>query len=775
VDNVKQKIAELNPQLPANTRLDLVVDASTYTARSFTTVRNALFEAVLGTGLILLLFLHTWRSTLIVMVSIPVSVLSTLALMALLHYNLNLLTMVALVVSVGILVDDSIVVLENIYRHLAMGKTPVHAAIDGRSEIGLAAVTITLVDVVVYVPIAVLTTGLPQQFLAPFAVVITAATLSSLLVSFTLTPLLARLFLRPTEATAGTSLWARFGRAWDRGFDRLEHGYEAVLRWSLPRRWLVIALGLASFVAGISLFALGYIGLDFFPNGDQSEVDLTLSLPSATSLAATDAVAQDVERRLRDVPEVRSLYSVVGQAPGNGAGFTLSGSNQAQITVLLVPRADRGRSSAAIAEDIRTHLEGQYPGAKLQVGMPNAFGFGGFAGAPIQVQIQGTDPQTVDRLSRAVQAAIAAVPGAVDLDNSDDNVQPQLRAKIDWTRAADLGVSARDAGNALRAALDGFTANGNQFRPPGTSAIPIRILTSNASQTTPADVRRLPISTSSGSVVELGQFTNLTQVTIPTSIDHVNRLRSVTIGVNAGDGYLVGDLQNAVQRAVSTVPMPAGYSVTYAGNGSTGGSAFGDLARAMGVAVLLMYMLMMMLFGSLTLPLAVLMSLPLALVGALGALALTHNAFTLFSMLGVAVLLGLVGKNAILLVDRTDRLRQKGLARNAALLEAGPSRLRPIIMTTLSVMAALLPIASGLEEGSELLQSVALVLIGGLLTSTLLTLVFVPAMYSIFDDLQELVLRLVRRRRTARGVGPVGPVGRPAERVTPPEPALSGR
>ncbi len=430
-------------------------------------MRNALFEAVLGTGLILLLFLHTWRSTLIVMVSIPVSVLSTLALMAVLHYNLNLLTMVALVVSVGILVDDSIVVLENIYRHLTMGKTPVHAAIDGRSEIGLAAVTITLVDVVVYVPIAVLTTGLPQQFLAPFAVVITAATLSSLLVSFTLTPLLARLFLQPTDATAGTSLWARFGRAWDRGFDRLEHGYEAVLRWSLPRRWLVIALGLASFVAGISLFALGYIGLDFFPNGDQSEVDLTVTMPSATSLDATNLVAQDVERRLHEEPEVRSLYTVVGQAPGNGAGFSLGGSNQAQITVLLVSRADRTRSAADIAEDIRTSLEGQYPGAKIQVGMPNAFGFGGFAGAPIQVQIQGTDPQTVDRLSRDVQAAIASVPGAVDLDNSDDNVQPQLRAKIDWTRAADLGVSARDAGSALRAALDGFTSNGNQFRQTG--------------------------------------------------------------------------------------------------------------------------------------------------------------------------------------------------------------------------------------------------------------------------------------------------------------------
>jgi HAE1 family hydrophobic/amphiphilic exporter-1 len=421
------------------------------------------------------------------------------------------------------------------------------------------------------------------------------------------------------------------------------------------------------------------------------------------------------------------------------------------MTALLVPRAERSRSSAELAEDVRQRFEGHFPGAKLRVGMPNAFGFGGFGGAPIQVQVQGNDPLVVDRLATEIQQRVALVPGAVGLDNSNDNVQTQLRARIDWTRAADLGVNPRDAGAALRSALDGFTSSASQFRPRGGTSIPIRILTNNPSQTTPTDIQRLPVAGSKG-VVPLGQFTTFEQARIPTSIQRVNRLRSVTIGVSAGQGQLVGNLQNAVQAAVATVQLPVGYSVSYAGAGQQGGSAFGDLARAMGIAVLLMYMLMMMLFGSITLPLAVLMSLPLAMVGALGAMGLAHNAFTLFSMLGVAVLLGLVGKNAILLVDRTDRLRRSGMDRRSALLAAGPSRLRPIVMTTLSVMAALLPIATGLEEGSELLQSVALVLIGGLLTSTLLTLVFVPAMYTIFDDLQELVLSLVRRRprRTPR-------------------------
>ena len=510
-------------------------------------MRNALVEAVLATGLILLLFLHTWRSTLIVLVSIPVSLLSTLALMSVLHYNLNLLTMVALVVSVGILVDDSIVVLENIARHLALGKNPLQAALDGRSEIGLAAITITLVDVVVYVPMAVMTTGLPAQFLQPFAVVITAATLSSLVVSFTLTPMLARLFLRETEQSSGPSPLARFGRAWDRGFLLLERGYEHLLRVSLPRRWAVIGVGLASFAAGIALLAFGAIGLDFFPSGDQSELDLTLTMPPSTTLDATNAVSQKMELELRQYPEVRDLYSVIGQASVPGAIGAISGTNQAQMTALLVPRAERRRSSADIAEDVRQRFEGHYPGAKVRVGMPNAFGFGGFGGAPIQVQVQGSDPRCCGPLATQVQQQVAGVPGAVGLENSNDNLQTQLRAKIDWTRAADLGISARDAGTALRSALDGFTSNANQFRQSGRTSIPIRILTTDPTQTTPSDIQRLPVS-GSKSVVQLGQFTMFEQARIPTSIDHVNRLRSVTIGVSAGKGHLVGDLQNGSRQ-----------------------------------------------------------------------------------------------------------------------------------------------------------------------------------------------------------------------------------
>jgi hydrophobic/amphiphilic exporter-1 (mainly G- bacteria), HAE1 family len=731
MESVKHAIEELEPQLPPNTEMAVVVDSSIYTEKSFHAVQNALVEAVLVTGVILLLFLHTWRSTLIVLVSIPISLLSTIVMMSLLGYNLNLMTMIALTVSVGILVDDSIVVLENIYRHLDMGKTPFAAALDGRAEIGTAAMTITLVDVVVYAPIAVMTTGVARQFLGPFALVITAATLASLAVSFTITPLLAKMMLRHGEQKQGNGPLDRFGRAWDRGFERLEHGYEVLLRASLPKRWLVIAVGLATFAGGIALPMYGYIGQDFFPSGDQSEIDVQITMPAATSLAATNAVTLAMEKDLRaGFPEVRSIYSIVG------AGGQSSSTNSAQVAVLLVPPRERHRTAAQISQAVRETLGDRYPGASLRIGMPNAFGFGGFDGAPIQVQLMGSDPATLDALSAQVEAAVRQVPGAIDIRGDSDNRQTQLRATIDWPRAADLGVSARDAGIGLRTALDGFTANGLSLRQTGKASIPLRVQREGAEGLSPADLSRATVMGVKGPV-ELGQFTTMRQAQIPNSINRLNRMRTVTVGLGAGNGRLVGDVQKDVEAAVKQVPVPAGYKVSYGGAGEGGGESFAELGRALGVGVLLMYMLMMMLFGSVTRPLAVLMSLPLAVVGALGGLALTHNPFTIFSMLGVAVLTGLVGKNAILLVDYTNHLRQQGYSRSDALLKAGPTRLRPIVMTTVSVMAALLPIASGLEEGSELLVSVAVVLIGGLLTSTLLTLVFVPAMYTIFDDLER--------------------------------------
>ena len=740
---VRQTMAELQPDLPAGMQMDVVNDAAIYTQQSFNTIRKTLAEAVLFTGLILLLFLHTWRSTLIVLIAIPTSLMATFGLMNLLGLNLNLISMLALTLSVGILVDDSIVVLENIYRHLGLREPPVLAALNGRSEIGLAAITITMVDVVVYLPISLIQ-DLSGEFIRPFALVITAATLTSLLVSFTLTPLLGSRYLRLEHALKqGTGFMERFGRRWDGGFNRLSHAYQRLLRAVLTRhllgpigvRWGVIVIGLASFVLGLGMLATGRVGFDIFPSGDQSEIDATLVMPPATSIETTDSVVRQLEQRLKTYREVSLVYSNTGAA-SNAAFFGATTGDTSRIFVLLVPKAERDRTSQEIADDLRDHLAEGIPNAAVRIALPNAFGFGGFGNQAIQVAVRGPNPTVLNGLVDQVTAIVRNTPGAVDVNNENEKVQREFLVNVDRQRAADLGVTAQQAGGALRTAVSGTVVS--KFRSPGQDDVDIRLIAADSFRARPENLASLPLLTNQGAIVMLGQLGDVSASTAPTQIRHVSRERSVIVNASAG-GRLVGDIQRDVEASVKQIALPPGYSISYQGQAQQGGQSFGFIFKAMGAGLVLMYLLMVMLFRSLTLPLSVLMSLPLAVVGALGAMALTITPFTIFALLGFTLLMGLVGKNAILLVDYTDTLRRRGRSRTEALVEAGPTRLRPIVMTTLSVVVALAPLALGIEEGSELLKSAAVVLIGGLLTSTLLTLVFIPAMYTIFDDLEARI------------------------------------
>jgi hydrophobic/amphiphilic exporter-1 (mainly G- bacteria), HAE1 family len=759
---VRKQLASFQSLLPPGMRVEVVTDLATYTLQAFNTIQRTLIEAVFLTGLILLVFLHTWRSTLIVLVAIPTSVLTTFGLMDLLGLNLNLFSMLALTLSIGILVDDSIVVIENISRHLAQREPPILAAITGRNEIGLAAITITLVDVVVYVPIALIS-GIGGQILRPFALVIAAATLTSLLVSFTLTPLLASRYLMAMgDTTHRIGLLRSFGRWWDAAFMRLEHAYEAFLRLTLTRRtfgvstrWLVIAIGFASLIAGLALLRTGRVGVDVFPSGDQSEIDITLTMPPATDIFSTDAVVQQLDSQLRTYPEVRQVYAHTGSGGGpvalaSGAGGS---GDTSQLTVLLVPPDERSRSAADLASTIRQQLGPTLPGATLRTALPNPFGFGGFGGQAIQVTIDGSDPDTLNELVDQVMQAIEQLPGVVDVNNSNQRVVPEYDVNVDLTRAADLGVSAQTAGTALATAVSGQKVS--EFQRPGQSNVDIRLIGDDAFRASPDNLASLPLLSTNGSIVRLRQIASITRANTPTQIAHDNRLRSVTVSASAASGYSVGTVQSAVQQRLGGLALPPGYSISYNGQAATGAQTFGDIVYALGAALVLMYVFMALLFDSLTLPLAVLMSVPLAVVGAIGAMTITTTNFTLFSLLGVTLLMGLVGKNAILLVDYTHTLRTRGATRLEALLTAGPTRLRPILMTTLSVVFALLPVASGLEIASDLLKAAAVVLIGGLITSTLLTLVFIPAMYTVFDDLETTFTGRVRRAGQPRRLEPV--------------------
>ena len=765
--DVRKVMAQLQPNLPRGMQFSVGYDIATYTQQSFNTIRKTLLEAVLFTGLILLLFLHTWRSTLIVLISIPTSVLTTFGFMNLLGMNLNLFSMLALTLSVGILVDDSIVVLENIYRHLGLGDPPYVAAINGRSEIGLAAITITSVDIAVYLPIALIP-GISGEFIRPFALVITAATLTSLAVSFTLTPLLASRYLTAEHALKrGSGPLVRFGRRWDAGFERLGSAYRRllsrVLTGRIPRflpgrqgrrgigaRWLVILVGFLSLVIGLGTLATGRIGFDIFPSGDQSEVDLTVTMPAATTLSRTDAVVRELETRLKRYPEVRQVISNVGATTGQTVSLTPKGDT-ALVRVLLVPPRQRTRGVAEVADDMGANLAKGVPGVKIRAGLQNAFGFGGFGTQPIQAAVRGPNPDVLNKLVDQVTATVKSVPGAVDVNNVNESVQPEYIISVDRNKAADVGVTAQQAATALRTAVDGTLVS--KYRRPGQDDVDIRLVADDAFQATPDNLAALPLLSSKGTIVSLGQVGAIASGAAPTEIDHVDRDRSVIVNASTS-GRLVGDVQRDVEAKVAKVNLPPGYSIKYYGQAQNGGDAFVLIFKAVAIGLALIYMLMVMLFGSVTLPLAVMMSLPLAVVGSFSAMAITATPFTLFSLLGFTLLVGLVGKNAILLVDYTDTLRRRGESRTEALLEAGPTRLRPIVMTTMSIIVALMPVAVGLEEGSELLKAAAIVLIGGLFTSTLLTLVFVPAMYTIFDDIEAFVVRLTRRFSKPRQLEP---------------------
>ncbi len=756
---IREKMAEVQLLLPDGMHMQVVTDAAIYAEKSFNTIRKTLAEAVLFTGIILLLFLHTWRSTLIVLVAIPTSILTTLGLMSLLGMNLNLFSMLALTLSIGILVDDSIVVLENIVRHLSFGEPPILAAVNGRGEIGLAAFTITMVDVVVYLPISLIQ-DISGDFIRPFALVITAATLTSLVVSFTLTPLLASRYLQLAHALKqGNGPMERFGRRWDTGFNGIAHAYQRLLnrvltgrmlRGAIGMRWAVIAVGMLSFVAGLGTLSTGRIGFDLFPAGDQSEVDITLVMPPATALQRTDAVVRALEARLREYSEVSVVYSNTGATNANF--FGASGGNMSRVFVLLVPKSERARSSSELANEFREHLAEGIPDATLRIALPNAFGFGGFGNQAIQAAVRGPNPEVLNGLVDQVTEIVRKTPGAVDVNNDNEKVQGEFLITIDRDRAADLGVSTQQAALALRTAITGTVVS--KFRQAGQEDIDIRLIADDRFRAGPDNLASLPLLTNRGTMVALGSVGDIRRTAAPTEIRRVDRERSVIVNASAGEGRLVGDIQRDVESQVAQLQLPPGYSVTYQGQAEQGGQSFGLIFQAMGTGLVLMYLLMVVLFNSFTLPLSVLMSLPLAVVGSLGAMALTQTAFTLFALLGFTLLIGLVGKNAILLVDYTDTLRKRGRDRTQALVEAGPTRLRPIVMTTVAVVVALAPLALGVEEASELLTATAVVLIGGLITSTLLTLVFVPAMYSVFDDVEEATKRVVRRFSHARELEP---------------------
>ncbi|GAA4457520.1 efflux RND transporter permease subunit [Nibrella saemangeumensis] len=722
---VRERIAALEKQY-ASTGLNfnIAADQSTYTLASANAVVDDLFLAVLIVSVVMLLFLHSFRSSLFVLVALPSSMLPTFVLMNLAGFSLNLMTLMALSLVVGILVDDSIVVLENINRHLEMGKDKRTAALEGRNEIGFTALAITLVDVVVFVPLA-LTGGLIGNILREFSLVVVFSTLMSLLVSFTLTPLLVSRFGK-LEVLNSNSLWGKLNIGFENMLTRLSEAYGRSLSVILRRkRWVFLGI-LALLVGSIALVPAGFIGAAFMPQSDQGEMNVQLELAPTASINQTNSVAQRAEQLIMKHPEVTNVFTNVGYTSSGIA--TSSNSNIADLNVKLVDKKQRKISTEEFGQLLKKEVA-QIPGVKVSVA---PVGIVGAQQAPIMIAVKGTDLASIRKAAAQVMEVTKATPGTQDVKYSVKDPKPEVTVNLNRERMAQLGINASEVGMALQNAFRGddrskFKQNGNEYD--------ILISLDRFDRTNPADISRLTFVNNQGRAFELSQFATVEQKVGESVLERIDRLSSITINSQVV-GRPVGTVGADIQAKMANVQLPEGVTIQYLGQLQQQSDAFGSLGLALITAILLVYFIMVALYESVVYPFVVLFSIPVALIGALLALALSMESLTVFAIVGMIMLLGLVAKNAILIVDFTNHLKAEGKEVVEALIEAGRERLRPILMTTLAMVFGMLPIALASGAGAETKNGMAWVIIGGLTSSLLLTLLIVPSMYLVVDTIK---------------------------------------
>ncbi|MGA0559615.1 efflux RND transporter permease subunit [Larkinella sp. VNQ87] len=726
------KITQLEKQYGnINLKFNIASDQSVYTLASADAVVFDMGLAILIVSVVMLLFLHSLRSALFVLVALPSSMIPTFALMYLMGFSLNLMTLMALSLVVGILVDDSIVVLENINRHLEMGKDKRTAALDGRSEIGFTALAITLVDVVVFVPLA-MTGGLIGNILREFALVVVFSTLMSLLVSFTLTPLLASRFGK-IEVLSQKSLWGRLNLGFENLITRLTNAYGRILVWVLGHKRYIFLATIALMVGSIALVPAGFIGGAFMPQSDQGEMNVQIELAPTASIYQTNSIAQQAEQIIMKHPEVTNVFTNVGYS-SNGLA-TASNSNLADVNVKLVDKKQRTVSTEEFGQILKEEVS-KIPGTKVTV---SPVGIVGAQQAPIQIAVKGTNLKDIRAAAATVLNVTKSVAGTQDVKYSVKDPKPEVTVNLDRERMAQLGINASEVGIALQTA---FRGNDQSKFKQGGNEYDILISLDRFDRTSASDISRLTFVNNQGKTFQLSQFATVQEQIGESVLERIDRLSSVTINAQVV-GRPVGTVGADIQAKMATVKLPEGISIQYLGQLQQQSDAFGSLGLALMIAILLVYFIMVALYESVVYPFVVLFSIPVALIGALLALALTMESLTVFSIVGMIMLLGLVAKNAILIVDFANQLKSEGHDVIHALIEAGKERLRPILMTTLAMILGMLPIALASGAGAETKNGMAWVIIGGLTSSLLLTLLVVPSMYLVVD---RLIARFTRKK-----------------------------
>jgi HAE1 family hydrophobic/amphiphilic exporter-1 len=703
----------------------IAADQSVYTLASADAVMHDLFLAILIVGAVMLLFLHSLRSSLFVLVAIPSAMIPTFAMMYFFGFSLNLMTLMGLSLVVGILVDDSIVVLENIYRHMEMGKDKVKASLEGRNEIGFTAMAITLVDVVVFVPLS-FAGGLIGNILREFALVVVFSTLMSLFVSFTLTPLLTSKWGK-LEVLKKNSLWGRLSMRFENFMDQLKEEYGRILVWTLSHKRWVLGGVFVLLIGSFTLLGKGFIGTSFSSNGDRGEFTIQLETSVQTPLYQTNQGVKQVEKLLFLHPEVVKVFTNVGLQSGTTGGSSET-SNVAELTVILVDKEKRGISTEDFGTKIRNEAA-KIPGVKVTI-MPTTIA--GTTSLPIQIAVKGTDMDSIWKGARVVRDIVASTAGTDYVEYSTKNPKSEISIDLNRERISQYGLTIPEVGNAVQLAFRGndetkYKENGEEY--------PINLTLEKGDRLNIESIRKLTIKNNSGAIVRLDQIAEVKEILGQAVLERTDKLNTIKV-TSAAVGRPSGTIVADIQKKMEGVSLPQGVTLDYLGDAKNQKEAFGSLGFAMLLGILLVYLIMVALYESVVYPFVVLFSIPVAIIGALLALALSMETLSIFAIVGLIMLLGLVAKNGILIVDFTNQLKNEGMPVKEALVEAGKERLRPILMTTIAMIVGMLPIALAHGAGAEVKNGMAWVIIGGLSSSLLLTLVLVPAMYLIIERMR---------------------------------------
>jgi HAE1 family hydrophobic/amphiphilic exporter-1 len=726
---VQEKMAELEQQYAdQGIELTMANDTSTFTLAAANSVIKDLLIAVGLVAFVMLFFLHSYRNALIVMVAIPTSLIATFIGMFLLGYSLNLMSLLALSLVVGILVDDAIVVIENIHRHMEMGKNKVRAAYDGAKEIGFTVTAITLVIVVVFLPIA-LSTGLVANIIAQFCVTVIIATLLSLLVSFTVVPWLFSRYGK-LELISGDSFFGKIIHQFEKGLIWFTEEVTKILNWSLDNKVKTFVIVFVLFVSSIALVGMGYIGSDFFPRTDRGEFLVQLEINKDASIEETNFITQKAENYLSQLPEVERMITTVGQSSSGGMGGAQATNYKSEINVTLVDKSERDEKTNVYAAKLTRALEQELVGAKVTT-VP--VGIVGAEEAPLQMTVTGNSFEDAITYAEAAEEILRNIDGATEVELSVEEGNPEISVNVDRDKMASLGLNVAMVGQTLRTAFSGNTDN--KFRT-GSTEYDINIIFDEASRNNIEDVKNIQFINNQGQRINLSQFADITYESGPSLLERYDRSPSVTVKAQTV-GRTTGAVAQEWEEKLASIEQPKGVDWTWGGNMENQSEGFGTLGIALLAAIMLVYMIMVVLYDDFVKPFIVLFSIPLSFIGALWALALTNNSLNIFTILGIIMLIGLVAKNAILLVDFANHRLAHGEKIRDALIQANHARLRPILMTTIAMVFGMLPIALASGAAAEMSNGLAIVIIGGLLSSLFLTLVIVPVVFMIFVRLEE--------------------------------------